>query len=154
MKKVANKIGKIVEQLNINLESRLKRFGEKPALNSMALFLDTKSYDVFDSDEIFNHVSSLAVRFHDIIKANGCNTGKPKSGTEILYKYVKKFLHSKSPNNIWPHLFSRGKALSIENVLHLAETSVLPTSNAETERAFSFLWPILSKERQSLKNVN
>ena len=47
----------------------------------MALFLDKKVYDVFDSDEIFNHVSSLALHFHDIIKANGCDTVILKSET-------------------------------------------------------------------------
>ena len=121
----------------------------------MALFLDTKGYDVFESDEIFNHISSLVVHFHDIIKANGCDTGKLKSRTEILYEHVKKFLQSKSPNNVWSHLFCRGKTLVIENVLHLAEISlVLPTSNTETRCAFSFLWRTFFKERQSLKNVN
>ena len=79
---------------------------------------------------------------------------KLKSKTKILYEHIKKVLSNKSPNNVWPHLFSRGKALGIENVSHLAEISlVLPTSNAETEQTFSFLWQTFSK-RQSLKNVN
>ena len=42
MKKVANETTKIVEQLKINLESCHKRFGKNPALNLIALFLDTK----------------------------------------------------------------------------------------------------------------
>ena len=92
MEKVANGITKIAEQLKINLESCLERFGENPALNSMAVFLDTKGYDVFGSDEIFDHVSSLAVHFRDIIKANDCDTAKLKPKTEILYEHVKKFL--------------------------------------------------------------
>ena len=71
-----------------------------------------------------------------------------------MYEHVKKILSSKSPNNVLPHLFSRGKALGIQNVLHLAEISLVLPTNAETEWAFLFLWRTFFKETQSLKNVN
>ena len=91
MKKVANEITKIVEQLKINLKSCLKRFGENPALNSMALFLDTKGYVV--NSDVFNHVSSLAVHFYDIIKANGCDTAKHEFETGNFCRVNRRIMY-------------------------------------------------------------
>ena len=43
--------------------------------------------------------------------------------------------------------------LGIVNILHIAELCIaLPISNAESERVFSFLWRVFSKDRQSLSN--
>ena len=43
--------------------------------------------------------------------------------------------------------------LGVQNILHVIELGIaLPIGNVESERVFSFLWRVFSKERQSLSN--
>ena len=49
-------------------------------------------------------------------------------------------------------IFRIGHDLGIYNLLHVLEIRLaVPLSNAESERVFSLLWHIFSKERQSMK---
>ena len=53
----------------------------------------------------------------------------------------------------WPIIFPIGDNLGIRNLLHILEICLVPLfSIAESERVFSLLWHIFSKERQSLKH--
>ena len=98
-------------------------------------------------------MSVISNRFEKLLTANQCEITKIQQEFEILYEHVKMFLSRKCPHKVWPHLFSRQQELGIKNILHVAEISIaMPTSNAETERIFSFLWRIFSKERQSFKD--
>ena len=91
--------------------------------------------------------------FENLLVPNGCETSKIHTEFEILYDHIKMFLGKKSPDKVWPHIFSQQKELGISNLIHNDEIAIsIPTSNAETERIFSLLWKIFSKERKSFKN--
>ena len=155
LERVAQEVSTIVSELKVTLNDRLSRFDANPVLKSMAMFLDTKGYEVFEFEDIYSHVKVLSDHFLNLIQANGCDVTKLRAETDILYEHVVKFFLKKKPIDVWPHLFSVAKSLGIENVIHIAEIAlVLPTSNAESERCFSFLWRNFSKERQSLKNLS
>ena len=83
--------------------------------------------------------------------------GKGKSFN--LYVDVAKFEKSVlkvdlgESNKIWPILFAMKHELGISNILHMAEICLaLPISNPESERVYSFLWRVYSKDHHSLKN--
>ena len=91
--------------------------------------------------------------FKNLLVPNRCETSKIRTEFEILYEHIKMFLGKKSSDKVWPHMFSQQKEIVISNLIHIAEIAIsIPTSDAETERIFSFLWKIFSKERQSFKN--
>ena len=70
-----------------------------------------------------------------------------------MFTHVRKFLSGNSPSRCWPQLFQLKSGLGLKNILHIAEICiVVPLSNAESERIFSYLWRQLSKERMSLNH--
>ena len=70
-----------------------------------------------------------------------------------MFTNVRKFLSGNSPSRCWPQLFQLKSGLGLKNILHIAEICiVVPLSNAESERIFSYLWRQLSKERMSLNH--
>ena len=70
-----------------------------------------------------------------------------------MFIHVRKFLSGNSPLCCWPQLFQLKSGLGLKNILHIAEIYiVIPLSNAESKRIFSYLWSQLSKEWMSLDN--
>lgn len=153
LQKVHREIHSIVKNLHDAFKVRLDPIVEDELFQAMAVFLDTQSYEMMDSDDILESVNMIVSRFNQLLRANSCNVESLKSEFEILYEHVTRFLKRKSSEKTWQHLFSCQIRLGITNILHLAEIAIaMPASNAETERVFSFLWRIFSKDRQSFKN--
>ena len=143
----------IVKDLYEVLKVRLEPIIEDPLFQAMAIFLDTESYGLMECNEILDSVQVIIERFRQLLVANGCNLSYIPSEIEVLYEHTKRFLQAKPAHKTWPHLFTRHHQLGISNVIHIAEISIaIPASNAETERVFSFLWRVFSKDRQSFKN--
>ena len=70
-----------------------------------------------------------------------------------MFTHVRKFLSGNSPSRCCPQLFQLKSGLGLKNILHIAEICiVVPLSNAESERIFSYLWRQLSKEGMSLNH--
>ena len=104
-------------------------------------------------EDIYTSAHVIQDHFENLLVANGCETSKIHTEFKIMYKHIKMFLGKKSPDKVWPHMFSQQKEIVISNLIHIAEIAIsIPTSDAETERIFSFLCKIFSKERQSFKN--
>ena len=86
--------------------------------------------------------------FKDLLLVNNCHIDHLKKELEILSDDINRHV----PEKCWPIKFCIGDDLGIPNLLHILEIClVAPLSNAESERVFSLLWHIFSKERQSLK---
>ena len=153
VEKVCKEIQPIVSSLKEALTDRLSPFVNDPLFKSVAVFLDTSSYSILEVEDLFSHIDVIVAKFKSLLVANQCDLTRVKSEMELIYEHVTRFLSGKSSEKIWAHLFARESQLGIPNVLHLAEIGIaIPTSNAETERVFSFMWRVFSKDRQSLKN--
>ena len=71
----------------------------------------------------------------------------------MLFDYVVRNCNGMSPNKVWPYLFNVKSTVRLANILHIAEICIAsPLANAESERVFTFLWRLFSKERTLLKN--
>lgn len=153
LQRVTVEITKIVGELARTLDERLKRFSDNPIFSAMSVFLDTQGYQYFESDDILENVNKIAEHFKKLLEANNCDLTRFTVEMQSLYEHINKFLKEKPPIKAWPYLFARSQELGISNILHIAEISLaVPTSNAELERNFSFLWRTFSKDRQSLTN--
>ena len=76
-----------------------------------------------------------------------------KEEFEVLHDHIISYVSKSSSERCWPIIFRKGHDLGIHNLLHVLEICLTaPLSNAESERVFSFLWLIFSKERQSMKH--
>ena len=143
----------ILSKLETSLAVRLGSLTEEPIFKAMAQLLDTKSYHTSDVNEIKEQVSLIKTYFETVLLANGCLIDKCETEMEIVYEHVLTFSPQKCPSKCWPALFLIKEELGIQNILHIAELCIaVPISNAESERVFSFLWLIFSKERQSQEN--
>ena len=85
LERVAQEVSTIVSELKVALNDRLGRFDANPVLKSMAMFLDTKGYEVFEFEDIYSHVKVLSDHFLNLIQANGCDVTKLRAETDILY---------------------------------------------------------------------
>ena len=74
----------------------------------------------------------------------------------MIYEHVRHFKKSNTkPCKCWLAIINLRLELAVNNALMVTENClVTPLSNAESERAFSFLWRNFSKERSSMKNVS
>lgn len=143
----------ILTDLETSLTTRLGSITEEPIFKAMAEFLDTKCYSFKTANEIYKHVWEVKEHFETLLVANGCDISKLEGEMEIVYQHVIHFMAQRGADKCWPALFQIKEELSISNILHIAEICIaLPISNAESERVFSFLWRVFSKERQSLDN--
>ena len=146
-------ISEIATKLNTCIKQRLDGFVSNLLFRAVSIFLDTQAYEISDMEDIYTSAGVIQDHFENLLVANGCETSKIRTEFEILYKHIKMFLEKKSPDKVWPHMFSQQKEIVISNLLHIAEIAIsIPTSDAETERIFSFLCKIFAKERQSCKN--
>ena len=151
--RVLEEMKSITKKLKEVLTTRLGPLLEDEIFVAIALFLDTTSYSKLNVEMIKEKLLVISKRFEKLLLANGCDITKLLSEFEMLFDHVTLFLSTLSASKAWPNLFSKQVELGIENVIHVAEICIaMPLSNAETERVFSFLWRVFSKERQSLKN--
>jgi hypothetical protein len=120
---------------------------------AVADVLNTQAYLYKTCDELFLKVSVIVTKFKSLLVANGCQLTKLECELDISREHVTKFLPCVTPVRAWPQIFAMKHALGVQNILHVIELGItLPIGNAESERVFSFLWRIFSKERQSLSN--
>ena len=138
-----------------SFENRFSCFIEDDFFTGTAAFLDTKSYVVNeDCEELFEKsVPIIVSRYSQQLVASNCNVDCLKAEFRVMFTHVRKFLSGNSPSRCWPQLFQLKSGLGLKNILHIAEICiVVPLSNAESERIFSYLWRQLSKERMSLNH--
>ena len=136
------------ESLALLLESIL----ENNVFKAISIVLDSESYQFFESDVVYDEVKVVDY-FESPLSANYCNLNFLKEEFEILHDHVKRYVSKCSSEKCWPIIFRIGQELGIGNLLHVIEICLTaPLSNAESERVFSFLWYIFSKERQSLSH--
>ena len=89
--------------------------------------------------------------FKDVLLANNCHIDHLKE--ELLFDHINRYVSKSSAEKCWPIIFRIGDNLGIRNLIHILHIClVAPLSNVESERVFSLLWRIFSKERQSLKH--
>jgi len=142
----------IIEKLSESLESRLSSITTNPLYIGVATLLDTKSYQFTDSEDIFDSAKIITETFKKQLEANGCNLNQLQKEFDIVYNHVLNFGKNKESEKLWPLIFTLKDDLGVRNILHLVEIGLaLPISNAESERVFSFLWRVFSKERTNLK---
>ena len=148
LKECSEEFVPILSKLETSLAKRLGSLTEEPIFKAMAQLLDTKCYHTSDVNEIKEKVSLIKNCFETLLLANGCLIDKCEAEMEIV-----TFMSQKCTSKCWPALFLIKEELGIQNILHIAELCIaVPISNAESERVFSFLWRIFSKERQSQDN--
>ena len=76
-----------------------------------------------------------------------------KEEFEVLHDHIISYVSKSSSERCWPIIFRKGHDLGIHNLLHVLEICLTAAlSNAESERVFSFLWVIFSKEQQSINH--
>ena len=144
---------KIIEKLEVSLEERMSSITKDDLFTAVADVLNTQAYVFKTCDELFSKVSVITSKFQSLLIANGCQLSKIKCELDILLEHIRKFLPSVTPIRAWPQIFTMKHALGVQNILHVVEIGIaLPIGNAESERVFSFLWRVFSKERQSLSN--
>ena len=120
---------------------------------AVADVLNTQAYLYKTYDELFLKVSVIVTKFKSLLIANGWQLTKLECELDILREHVTTFLPCVTPIRAWPQIFAMNHALGVQSILHVIELGIaLPIGNAESERVFSFLWPVFSKERQSLSN--
>ena len=148
-----NEFAMILAELERGLTQRLESIVENPLYESISVFLDSRNYQYQSIDDVYSHVKNISERFKAILIPNGCELHILKVDFDIMFDYISKFLKNVKPNDCWSAIFHQRDALSVINLLHVIEISlVTPLANAESERVFSFLWRNFSKERSSLKN--
>lgn len=152
--KTINELCNILRRLQEVFKSRFSVFLEDPVFIAMADFLNTKAYAHNDVDLLFEEsVQLIYDRFEMLFQANGCKKEKLKTEFRTLFSHVTTFLKRSTSSKCWPQLFQLRDGLSLSNILHVAELCiVVPLSNAECERVFSFLWRLYCKERMSLSH--
>ena len=120
--------------------------GSKPS--TLYLILNDMFLDV---DIIYDEV--FVDHFKDVLLANNCHIDHWKEELEILFDHINRYVSKSSAEKCWPIIFRIGDNLGIRNLIHILHIClVAPLSNVESERVFSLLWRIFSKERQSLKH--
>ena len=143
----------ILENLREALTVRLSSIIDDPIYRAIAIVLDTQSYLFNDIDTLFEEVQVLADHFKDVLEANGCNLRRLKTELDVVRDYIIKFTSKHTPEKCWAIIFNIKQDLGVTNILQLVEIClVIPLSNAESERVFSFLWRLFCKERTSLSN--
>lgn len=143
----------ILESLIEALKTRLQPLLDNDVFRAISIILDSESYKFLDVDIIYDEVKVIVEHFKPLLLANNCRTGQLKDELEVLYDHINRYVSKSSAEKCWPIIFRIGNDLGIRNLLHILELClVTPLSNAESERVFSLLWRIFSKERQSLKN--
>ena len=143
----------IVELLKEALSTRLESLLENDLFKSISIILDSESYQFIEPNVIYEEIQVVVKHFESILLTNGCNVNNLKEEFELLHDHIKRFISKSTPEKCWPIIFRIGRDLGIQNMLHVLEIClVAPLSNAESERVFSILWRIFSKERQSLKH--
>ena len=135
-----------------SFENHFSCFIEDDFFTATAAFLDTKSYINEDCEELFEKsVPIIVSHYSQQLVANNFNVDRLKAEFQVMFTHVRKFLSGNSRLCCWPQLFQLKSSLGLKNILHIAEICiVVPLSNAESERIFSYLWCQLSKERMSL----
>lgn len=143
----------ILPKLEEALKVRLGSIVDDPIYKAIAVVLDSKSYAFADTDSLYEEVKVVVEHFQPLLLASHCQVRNLRSELELVHDHVVKFFAMRSPKLCWPVMFNLSSNLGIANFLQVVEIClVAPLSNAECERAFSFLWRLFSKERQSLKN--
>ena len=144
---------RIVQKLEDSLDKRMSSITKDEFFLAVADVLNTQSYMYKTCDELFLNVSVIVTKFKSLLIANGCQLAKLQCELDILREHVVKFLPCVTPVRAWLQIFAIKHALGVQNILHIIELGIaLPIGNAESERVFSFLWRVFSKERQSLSN--
>ena len=116
-------------------------------IKSAATFLNTKSYCSMNIEELLQAASVLAELFELLLEASSFNPDALSTEINLLHTHVVQFLSNCSPDKSWQTLFKLKETLGIKNVLHLAEIPlVIPLSNTEAERVYSFLRRVYTKE--------
>ena len=54
-------------------KASLSPFVEDPLFQSIAIFLDTESYNIMEIEEILQNVNVISDRFKTLLVANGCD---------------------------------------------------------------------------------
>ena len=141
----------IVESLIEALNTRLEPLLENGVFKAIIIILDSESYKFLDVDIIYDEV--IVEHFKPLLLSNNFSTDHLKEELEILHDHIVRYVSKSSPEKCWPIIFRIGNDLGIRNLLHILELCLAaPLSNAESERIFSFLWHIFSKDRQSMKH--
>ena len=143
----------ILGTLREAIVKRMEPLLESVVFRSISMILDSGSYQFHERDTIYDEVNVVVDHFKPLLVANGCNIDHLREEFEVLHDHIQRYVSKSTPEKCWPNIFKIGRDLGICNLLHVIEIClVVPLSNAESERVFSFLWRIFSKERQSLKH--
>ena len=148
LKKSKREFIPILDVLKESLITRFSSILENAVFKFIASFLDTKSYQFTEIDEVYQHVSIIANFFSEILNANGCDIDALRNEFTIVHTHVIQFLSATSTERCWKRLFQMKNTLGIINILHIAELSiVIPLSNAESERVYSFMWRVFCQRK-------
>ena len=138
--KVINELKEVLNRLKESITQRYVSIVNDDFFKASAQFLDTPSYQDTTIDVLFDCVNVIVERYAEQFKANGCDLQKIKAEFRVLYNHVTKFLSKSCASRTWPQIFRLKNGLGLHNILHIAELCiVIPLSNAECERIFSFL---------------
>lgn len=144
----------VIRALKDSMYTRLKSITEDELFVAVAKLLDTKCYKFNTTDELMPYIAIISDKFATVLEANNVDVQTAKSEFKLVHNHVLTFFRSTNPSNVWPQLFALKTTLGIGNIQKIAELCIsLPIGNAVTERTFSYLWRIFSKERQSLSNA-
>ena len=114
---------------------------------------ESESYPFLSVDIIYDEVKVIVEHFKSLLLGNNCSIDHLKEELEVLHDHIIRYVPKSSSERCWPILFCNGHDLGIHNLLHVLEICLTaPLSNAESERVFSFLWLIFSKQQQSMKH--
>ena len=151
----SQKAFKILDKLKDSITARFSSIIDDPTFHAMASFLDTQKYHfVNDANDLFKEVLTIQEHFDVQLRSNECVIEKLKPEFHVLFGYVVRNCNGMSPNKVWPYLFNVKSTVRLANILHIAEICIAsPLANAESERVFTFLWKLFSKERTLLKTT-
>lgn len=140
----------ILGELEESLKTRMEEIIENLIFVAAASILDTKSYAYKTPQDIMESVMVISDHFKHPLEAS-CDLSKLGDEMETLHSYILKFCSHVNPTKTWQQVFASKQRL--DNIKHVIEISiVLPISNAEVERVFSFFTRIVRKDRLSNKN--
>ena len=143
----------IISSLKESLALRLESILENDVFKAISVILDSESYQFLESDIVYDEVKVVVDYFESHLLANNCNLNFLKEEFKILHDQVKRYVSKCLSEKCWSIIFRIGQELRIGNLLHIIEICLtILLSNAGSERVFSFLWHIFSKERQSLSH--
>ena len=144
---------KHIKSLIEALKTRLQPLLENDFVKAISIMLDSESFKFLDANIIYNKLKVIVEHFQDLLHANNCYNDHLKEELEIFLDHINRYVSKYSAEKCWPIIFCIGDDLGIHNLLHILEICLVTLlSNAESERFFSLLWHIFSKERQSLKH--